>query len=382
MTSLFAPAVKEKLKARVAIDGPTGSGKTWTALQWARILVGPDGPIGVIDTENRSAAYYAPTPGQLAGAEPVERLNHWDPPYVFGHMPWLPPFDPIRLTQVIQAAGQELGEDGCLVIDSFSHFWEGEGGTLDLVDNAASRSYGGNRFAGWKEGTPAQRALLDAIIHAPCHVICCMRSKMDWVLEEDDSGGRRTTKPKKVGLKPIQRDGVEYEFTVVADMDLEHRLTVTKSRCSLIADAVATKGRSAEPAQLFASWLDSGVERITVDQVKQIVEVVKLVPDEHDRAALRQAFATKWGRSTDVTTDQYAEVMGWTKDAAARMGAILDQPEAPTEKPTLDQLREQVAAIESNDGAGSTFGTTPEYEYGDEDPLFPEDEVVDGVTHG
>lgn len=251
MTALFAPAVKEQLKARVAIDGPTGAGKTWTALQWARIIAGPDGPIGLVDTENRSAAYYAPAPGA-----PVERLNWWDPPYEFGHLPQSPPYDPRQLAALIPTAGRELGEDGVLVIDSMTHYWNGEGGTLDIVENAGQRQNGpANKFAGWKEGTPAQRHLLDAIIHAPCHVIVTMRSRMEYVLEQGDGGKQRV---RKLGMAPEQRNGVEYEFTVVADMDLEHRLIVSKSRCSDIADAVAPSGRSADVAQTFAGWLTTG----------------------------------------------------------------------------------------------------------------------------
>lgn len=249
--TLFSPARKEQLKARVALDGPTGSGKTWTALQWARILAGQDGAIGVVDTENRSAAYYAAAPGATA-----ERLNWWDPPYEFGHMPIAPPYDPRELARIIKAAGVELGPDGVLVIDSLTHYWSGEGGTLGIVDDAASRARG-NTYAGWKEGTPAQQMMLDAIIHASCHVITTMRSKMEYVLEVGPNGKQV---PRKIGLAPVQRAGVEYEFTVVADMDLEHRLIVSKSRCSEIADAVAPAGRSADVAATFAAWLNTGAE--------------------------------------------------------------------------------------------------------------------------
>lgn len=248
---MFAPAVKEQLKARVAIDGPTGAGKTWTALQWARIIAGPEGHIGLVDTENRSAAYYAPTPGNA-----VERLNWWDPPYEFGHLPVGPPYDPRELTALIRKAGTELGADGVLVIDSLTHYWSGEGGTRDIVDHAAERARG-NSFAGWKEGTPAQRMMLDAIIHAACHVIVTMRSKMEYVLETNAQGKQQ---PRKIGMAPEQRAGVEYEFTLVVDMDLEHRLIVSKSRCDAVADAVATQGRSADVAQTFAAWLGTGAE--------------------------------------------------------------------------------------------------------------------------
>lgn len=313
MSTLFQPAVKESLRARVAIDGPTGSGKTWTALQWARILAGPDGPVGVIDTENRSAAYYAPTPGVE-----VERINYWSPPYEFGHLPVSPPYSPISLREMIQAAGAELGVDGVLVIDSLTHFWNGEGGTLDIVDDASSR---GNSFTGWKEGTPAQRAMLDAIIHAPCHVIVTMRSKMEYLLVEEIKNGRKISVPTKVGMAPEQRSGVEYEFTVVADMDLEHRMVVSKSRCDAIADEVAPKGRSYEVAQAFAAWLGTGVVRVDEAQVGVLYELIKTVADEDEKASIKSAFQTRFGPTRELTSDKYPVALSWLQNEVVGVGA-------------------------------------------------------------
>jgi hypothetical protein len=320
-TPMFTPAVKERLKARVAIDGPTGSGKTWTALQWARILAGPDGPIGLIDTENRSAAYYAAAPG----AEPV-RTNWWDPPYEFGHLPKQPPYDPRELRALVIAAGRELGPDGVLVIDSLTHYWNGEGGTLDVVDNAAARS--GNSFVGWKEGTPAQRGMLDAIIHAECHVIVTMRSKMEYVLETETKQGRTIQVPRKIGMAPEQRAGVEYEFTVVADMDLDHRLIVSKSRCDLIADEVAPNGRSYEVAQRFADWLATGVERIAPETAAAIVARFRTVEDEAKRRELWDSFVTVYGKPIELSVDKMDEVGEWL---ATTIGPAGDTPAAPSD---------------------------------------------------
>lgn len=298
-------AVKERLKARVAIDGPTGSGKTWTMLQWARILAGPDGRVGVIDTENRSAAYYAAAPGQTP-----DRVNWWDPPYRFLHLPKQPPFDPRELREMVIAGSRELGPDGVLCIDSLTHYWNGEGGTLDVVDNAAARS--GNSFVGWKEGTPAQRGMLDAIVHAECHVIVTMRSKMEYVLETETKQGRTVQVPRKMGMAPEQRAGVEYEFTVVADMELpSHRMIVSKSRCDVIADAVAEPLRAYEVAQQFADWLATGVERIPREVAESIFNRFKSVEDETKRRELWDAFVTMYGKPIDITVDKIDEVGEW-----------------------------------------------------------------------
>lgn len=320
-TSLFRPAVKEKLKARVALDGPTGSGKTYTALLWARILAG-DGPVGVIDTENRSAAYYAPAPGTA-----VSRLQAWDAPYDFGHMVWAPPYDPERLARTIEAAAGELGESGVLVIDSLTHFWTGEGGTLDVVDNASARS--GNSFSGWKVGTPVQRNLIDTIVHAPFHVIVTMRSKMEWVVEQVVKDGKTINVPRKIGLAPEQRGGIEYEFTLVADMDLDHRLAITKSRCNVVADVVAMPGRAHEPAMAFRDWLDSGVERVGPGAAGSLVERMNAVEDATARKALKSMFAETWGQPAELLTDALQQAEDWLAERLA----LLAPPVAPIEPP-------------------------------------------------
>lgn len=313
---LFKPAAKHQLKARIAIDGPTGAGKTFTALQWARILAGPDGLIGYIDTEEESALFYSPTPG-----ETIQRVDFWDPPYEFAHMPWRPPFDPRKLAQVLKAAAPHFT---VIVVDSGTHFWTGEGGTLDIVDSA---------FTGWKEGSPAQRYLLDTFLRLPCHFIMCMRSKMEYVVEQKDvkgKDGKMYSKmvPRKVGLAPEQRAGIEYEFTVVADMDLEHRLTVSKTRCSVVADAVALKGRSAEVAQRFAAWLDSGVQMPTGADVEAFGKLCDEIPDASVRKEIKVAIFNEFGHPERMTVESMTA-------AQARVAELLapPPPEGPGDTP-------------------------------------------------
>lgn len=305
-------AVKEKLKARVAIDGPTGAGKTWTALQWARIIAGPEGKVGMIDTENRSGALYSPTPRQVAGLDPITRLNFFDPPYVFFHVPVRKPYDPNQLAKMIEVAGDELGENGVLIIDSLTHFWNAEGGTLDIVEKSGTRQGGGNKWAGWKDGTPAQRYMLDSMIDAPCHVIVTMRSKMEYVLEEQTNrSGNKVNVPVKVGMAPEQRAGIEYEFTVVADMELpSHRLIVSKSRCDVVSDIVAEPHRSHEPAQLFATWLDVGAAPITDDQVAELVGMFAGFPDSA-RAIAKNEFVAEFGPPAALLDNRLSYAHEW-----------------------------------------------------------------------
>jgi len=227
----FTPAVRHEAKARVAMIGPTGAGKTWTALEFARILAGPTGTIGVIDTENASSSLYADA-------------------YDFQAASWWPPYDAAKLAAAIIDASKQFD---VLIIDSLTHFWQGDGGVLDVVEQEGNRNRG-NKFAGWAKGTPLWRGILDALIFAPCHVIITMRSKMDYV-QTTDSNGR--AKVEKMGMAPVARNDVEYEFTIVAELDQSHRLTITKSRCSALADQVAAPHQSAKLAEVLAEWLAS-----------------------------------------------------------------------------------------------------------------------------
>jgi hypothetical protein len=267
--ALARQASRAQLKARVAIDGPTGSGKTWTALEWAFVLCDEGEKPIVIDTEHGSAEWYS---------------DQFDP---YATITWTPPYDPAELAATIKDAARL---HPVVVVDSLSHFWEGEGGTMDIVDAAAQRESGGNRFAGWKVGTPALRHLVDTILGADAHVIATMRSKMEYVLEEDERTGKK--KPVKLGMAPVMRQGVEYEFTLIADMDLEHRFIITKSRCSQVADLVADPNRAGDVARTFRAWLDSGEKPIGEADALRLAEALNSSSGP-DRAAWRERFSCK-----------------------------------------------------------------------------------------
>lgn len=229
----FAPAKRSEAKARVALLGPTGAGKTHTALEWATVLA-DGGSVAVIDTENASASLYA---------------DKFD----FVTAPWWPPYDATKLAAAIKDAA---GEFDVLVLDSLTHFWAGDGGVLDIVDREAAKNRG-NTYTAWKKGTPIWRGLLDALIFAPCHVVVTMRSKMDHVLidAKDSRDGR--ARVEKVGMAPQARNDVEYEFTIVGELDQAHTLTVTKSRCSDLADQVAPAHQAGGIAKTLRDWLAS-----------------------------------------------------------------------------------------------------------------------------
>ncbi|MBM4683807.1 AAA family ATPase [Rhodococcus hoagii] len=230
MTIQFTPATKKASKARIALCGPSGSGKTYTGLALATAL---SDRVAVIDTERGSASKYV-------------GLNGWQFDTVTPDK-----FSPLSLVETLGvAAGAGYG---VALIDSLSHYWMGADGMLEQVDR---RARNGNNFSGWKEARPDERKMIDALLSFPGHVIVTMRSKTEYVIEENDRGKKA---PRKVGTKPEQRDGIEYEFDVIGDLDLDNRLSISKTRISSLAGETFLHP-GVELARTIADWLADGVE--------------------------------------------------------------------------------------------------------------------------
>lgn len=226
----FKPATKEQSKLRLALMGPSGSGKTYTSLEIAKHL---GNKVAVIDSERGSASKYA----DLFAFDVCELPTH-------------NPTEYIRNIKEAEAAGYDV-----IVIDSLSHAWMGKDGALELVDKAAKKSNSGNSFTAWRDITPLHNELVDAMLNAKCHIIATMRTKQEYVLEENEKGRKV---PRKVGMAPIQRDGVEYEFDVTADLNIDHDLIVAKTRCHLV-DGLVVRKPGKQFAETLKGWLESGV---------------------------------------------------------------------------------------------------------------------------
>ncbi len=230
MSLTFQRATKKSARLRLALIGVAGAGKTYTALNIATNL---GGRVAVIDTERGSASKYS----DMFDFDVLE----------------LETFSPQNYVDAINAA-EEAGYE-VLIIDSLSHAWTGKGGALDQVDRIAKRSQSGNTFGAWRDVTPMHNALVDGIINARMHIITTMRAKTDYVQEKNEKTGRVTV--RKVGLAPVQRDGLEYEFDVVADLDQDNNLIVGKTRCPAVSGAVIPKAGK-EIAQKLTAWLSDG----------------------------------------------------------------------------------------------------------------------------
>lgn len=226
-------AQKSSVKLKMGIQGPSGSGKTEGALALAKNFI-PNGKVLLIDTENESASLYA---------------NRYD----FDTIPLSAPYTSARYRQAMQYAVD--GGYDVLIVDSLTQQWDGEGGILRRKEEKDRA--GGNSYTNWSSFTPEHTAFVEFIKQIPVHTIVTMRSKQAYVIEKNEKG---RDAPRKVGLEAVQRDGLEYELTIVFEVGMGHRATTSKNRTTLFSDNESIDLVSPEVATSIREWLADGKE--------------------------------------------------------------------------------------------------------------------------
>lgn len=221
--SLFKKAERRQAKLKIAISGPSGSGKTMSALRLAKAI---GGRVAVIDSENGSASLYADK-------------------YEFDTLALEPPFTAEKYVEAINAAEKE-GYD-IIVVDSFSHAWAGEGGTLDKKGALDAR--GGSQFGNWRNPKADYAKIKNALLHSSAHVIATIRSKQAYAISDDN--GKSSV--RRLGMDPIAEPGIEYEFTVMFEVAIDHNAQATKDRTSLFNNQVFLI--TEETGKTLMAWL-------------------------------------------------------------------------------------------------------------------------------
>ncbi len=247
----FTRARRSQARLRLAIVSVSGGGKTMGSLRVAKGLVeglidmgvvdaGLEGKIAMIDTERKSASLYA-------DVCPFDTLE-LEPPYSVD-----------RYMQAVDAA-ERSGYVVC-ILDQISHAWAGPGGQLEYVDVLKAQSR--NAMSPWAKVTPMQQEFYDRILRSPMHIIATMRAKSEWVIDEVMVEGRVKKVPRKIGMSPVQREGIEYEFTACLDVDLEaHMATASKDRTRLFMGRNTMLDEAC--GRKLAEWLQTG-EATTVE---------------------------------------------------------------------------------------------------------------------
>jgi hypothetical protein len=201
-------ANRQQTVIKLALQGPSGSGKTYSSLLLAFGLVGNWNQIAVIDTENNSSHLYS-----NLGNYNVLSLSE--------------PFSPERYMEAIETC--EKAGIKVIIIDSISPEWSGAGGILEVHGGML-----GNSFTNWSKVTPRHNTFIQKILQSPCHIIATIRSKQEYVLS--DKNGKMV--PEKVGLAGVGREGTDYEFSLVLEIDIKHQATASKDRTGLFSNPI------------------------------------------------------------------------------------------------------------------------------------------------
>lgn len=246
-------AQREKIKIPILMSGVSGSGKTVSALLIAYGIVSsmfPDmeveeqwSKIGVIDTEHRRASLNTNVEiaGQYIGHFEVVNLN-----------------EPFTINRYEEAFWLLLNA-GCevIIIDSISHNWEGKGGILDEVD-----SYGG-RFSDWKKVKPTEERFKALAINDQVHVISTTRVKQDYIMELNEKG---KTAPRKVGLKIIQKDNLEYEYAVSFRIEQGALAYPMKDNSNIFSEP---KVLTIEDGKKLYEWSEIGIDVAKIERERR-----------------------------------------------------------------------------------------------------------------
>lgn len=235
----FQKVTRVKSKLRLALAGPSGAGKTLSALYLAYGITGDWSKIALIDTEHGRAKFYADRSDLGTGA--------------FLYQEMCAPYSPEKYKQMVAEGAAAVGADGVVIVDSFSHAWDNEGGVLDIKSNIAKQA-NRNDYTAWNEAGQIQNNLVNAILSANCHTIITLRTKMAYALEENERG---KMVPVKLGLAPVQRENVEYEFDIVLNIGTNHQAMVSKDTTFLDGwTGIITP----ELGTQIRDWLDNGTE--------------------------------------------------------------------------------------------------------------------------
>lgn len=250
----FTKVTRQKSKLRAALIGPSGSGKTLSALLMAYGITGDWEKIALIDTEHERGRFYA------------NRTDLGTGEFLYAAL--YPPYSPNRYVEYVRAAAEAVGEDGVVIVDSFSHAWDNEGGVLDIKSEIAKRA-NKNDYTAWDEAGKVQNSLVNALLSTSCHTIITMRTKTAYVMETNDRG---KTVPVKIGLAPVQRENTEYEFDIVMQINREHVASISKDTTFLDNwSGIITS----ELGSKLKEWLDDGKEPERCSDCGGIVKAAK-----------------------------------------------------------------------------------------------------------
>lgn len=305
---LATPAIRPGMKGRVLLGGPSGAGKTYTALLLAMVLREHVDVASVlqIDTEKDSGLTYADD-FQLGDGTPA-----------YKHLTWGAPYNAVDLAMTLRDAS---GKYDVVIVDSHTHFWKGQGGVLDVA---------GGRWTGWAEARPMHVDMIDAILSCDAHVILCARMTQEHEQTRNPASGKLEV--VKLGMKIQQDADLEYEVNVALELDMNHILRVTKSRTRAVpVGREYIAGHAEEFAGQYREWLAGGEPAASKEQIDNLVSTLNRIADPANRMLSKQRFVETFGRPEMLLVSRLHEAAEWVANAV--LGNEPPADRAPDEEP-------------------------------------------------
>lgn len=300
----FKPAVRENVSLLIALAGASGSGKTYSALRLAKGLA-PSGRIAFIDTEARRGLHYA---------------DQFD----FMHADMRPPFRPSNFIDGIRAA--EAAGAEVVIIDSFSHEYDGEGGIMDWADELAEK--GVKSPGNWKDPKLAHKKMMNALLQCRASLIFCLRA--DEKIEIVRENGRTQVKP--LGWMPICEKRFMFEmtasFTLTPDkpgqpqFNLPHKLQ--RQHRGMFQEGVPI---SEDAGRALAEWARGGTAPVAEKATTHPTATLEARADRFEaalRGSVDLATLTQTWRSAVVLRDALEAESPARHAELVRLHAMLD----------------------------------------------------------
>jgi len=329
-------AERSKRSLRCVLTGPAGTGKTHSALLMAAGLRRESGKIVLIDTEN-SADLEQGKPGIPD----------------FFVLPVSAPFSP----KFIVAAMKEAMNFGAevVIIDTASRCWEGEGGTLDQKEKI------GADWSAWAKVMPEMNRMLSAMTSYPLHLIITLRTKTAWEVREQEKAGRVRMQPVKIGLKPNQKEGFEYEFDLVFGLNQEHEAESQKDRTSLF-DGKEPSVITLETGSMIRDWLNSGTGESPLERFQKSFAVLESVKKEIAGIENKETLISFWKvRDAEMRAvlnpEHYQEFMTSLTAAKVEFNAAVNLAWIQNELPNLPTIQILTAWERQNTAKLSELGS-------------------------
>lgn len=300
------PAERKGQTMRSLVFGLSGSGKTLYALEIARVLTDDNmNRVLVIDSENESSGLYSDE-------------------YQFMTQAWEGDHDPVSLAELIRQA-DDSGDFDVIVVDGASPFWDGKGGTLDIVEEANKRNPKGFN---WSIGTARQNDLMERILNTRAHLIVTCRGK-NFTPEEKDAALAH------IKVKPVQRDTFFYEFNTCIYVYPNHSSEVVKTRCRELHQArFPADGGAVEYAETEKSWLQDNTKYASKKDIERLKQRFDEIPETNRKHAKTQ-FLQTYGAPDKLTEEMF-------KQAFNAMDNLVK--EYSMEEPWPDSPNDEVAA--------------------------------------